>query len=159
MANKIGTILSRAAALSSQDWRYLAIAAKELFLARIRLAVQPIGIIVRDLQKERLLSDREVRAIDVARLSWAIRAAARRMPWRCDCLPQALAADRWLRRHHLQSQFFLGTAKDAAGGLEAHAWLRCKGIEVTGGNGQGFTVLLEPASEEASHYRYLGKSE
>ena len=66
------------------------------------------------------------------RLSWAIGAAAARVPWRSDCLLQAMAADRWLRRCGMQPEFFLGVTKDAGGQLEAHAWLRCGDAMVTG---------------------------
>jgi hypothetical protein len=138
--------------LSGSDWRYLAVAAKELFLARIRIAIQPVETIVRTLQNEpkgcRDDLENSLSDVDVARLKWAINVVAVRMPWRCDCLPQAMAADRWLRRYHLQPKFFLGVAKNAAGQLEAHAWLQYREIFVTGASGGDYTPLLEPVSHQ-----------
>jgi len=133
--------------LSAIDWRYLAIAIKELLIARIRYTTQPVGKILRELQDERPKSDASLSGdVDLARLSWAIGAAAVRVPWRSDCLPQAMAADRWLRRHGLQPRFFVGIAKAADGQLEAHAWLQCHSIVVTGGISREFATLIEPVS-------------
>ena len=147
MASRIASASRRAADLSLQDWRYLAIAVKELLIARIRHASQPVGKILHDLQDERLQSNGDTRGeVDLARLSWAIGAAAARVPWRSDCLLQAMAADRWLRRYGMQPKFFVGVQKDAGGQLEAHAWLRCGDVIVTGANSRNFTTLVEPIS-------------
>src|SRR5262245_44559583 len=88
--------------------------------------------------------------VNLARLSWAICAAAARVPWRSDCLPQAMAAERWLRRYGMRPHFFVGVAKDAHGRLEAHAWLRCDDVTVTGGYGQKFTTFIEPVSRASA---------
>ena len=147
MASRIASTAKRAAGLSLLDWRYLAIAVKELLIARIRHASQPAGKILRELQDKRIQSDGDTRGeVDLLRLSWAIGAAAARVPWRSDCLLQAMAADRWLRRCGMQPEFFLGVAKDAGGQLEAHAWLRCGDAMVTGADDRNFTNLMEPIS-------------
>ena len=136
--------LRRAIGLSLADWRYLAIAVKELGLARVRHATQPIGHILRELQTERPLPAEAGDSVDLARLSWALGAAAARVPWRSDCLLRAMAADRWLRRHGHQPEFFLGVNTDATTGFGAHAWLRCSGIIITGGESTEYTQLLAP---------------
>ena len=147
MASRVASIARRATGLSFRDWRYLAIAVKELLIARIRHAIQPVGEILRELQDKRLRFDDNTRGeVDLARLSWAIRVAAARVPWRSDCLPQAMAADRWLRRYGIQPKFFVGVAKEASGSLKGHAWLRCGEMTVTGGNGRDFTIIIEPIS-------------
>ena len=58
--------------------------------------------------------------------------SVRRQPGsrRWDCLLQAVAADRWLRRYGMQPKFFVGVQKDTRGQLEAHAWLRCGDVIV-----------------------------
>jgi hypothetical protein len=150
MASRIASTARRAAGLSLLDWRYLAIALKELLLARIRHASQPVGKILRELQDKRKQSDGDTRGeVDLMRLSWAIGAAAARVPWRSDCLLQVMAADRWLRRCGMQPEFFLGVAKDAAGQLEAHAWLRCGDAMVTGAVDRNFPNLMEPLARDA----------
>jgi len=145
MASKIASTAWRAARLSLLDWRYLVIAVKELLVARIRHATQPVGKTLRELQDKGMQSDGDTRReVDLLRLSWAIGAAAARIPWRSDCLLQAMAADRWLRRCGMQPEFFLGVTKDAGGQLEAHAWLRCGDAMVTGADDRNFTNLIEP---------------
>jgi Transglutaminase-like superfamily len=138
--------LRRVARLSLQDWRYLAIAVKEMLIARIRHATLPIGGILQELQCPVKVDELPLRKaeVDVARLSWAIGAAAARVPWRADCLVQVMAAHRWLRRHRLRSDFFLGVARNFTGALEAHVWLRFDNLEVTGGSGEAFFALIEP---------------
>ena len=93
---------------------------KELLIARLRLACQPVGKILREL-RDRQEFDCYVGHVSLARLSWAIGVAAVGVPWRSDCLLQAMAADRWLRRCGLHPKFFVGVAKDAFGQLQAHA--------------------------------------
>ena len=150
MVRRIASTSRRVTSLSAIDWRYVAIAVKELLIARIRHAIQPVGEILRELQDKRLRFDDNTRGeVDLARLSWAISVAAARVPWRSDCLPQAMAADRWLRRYGIQPKFFVGVAKEASGSLKGHAWLRCGEMTVTGGNGQDFAIIIEPISRAA----------
>ena len=70
----------------------------------------------------------------VARIGWALRAAAARSPWRSTCLAQALAGTGMLRRRSIPGTLTMGVAM--AGGepasLEAHAWLSCEGVMLTG---------------------------
>lgn len=79
----------------------------------------------------------------LAEVRWAIAAAARRLPWRPVCLPQALAARRLLVRRGLDATLYLGVrcGCDATAGMVAHAWVECAGEIVVGGDGAGFTVL------------------
>lgn len=65
--------------------------------------------------------------------AWAIETVARHVPWRSDCLLQAMAADRWLRNHGYRPEFHLGVARKDEGELCAHAWLTLDGKVVTGG--------------------------
>ena len=147
MISRIASTAKRATSLSLLDWHYLAIAVKELLHARIRHASRPVGKILRELQNERTQSDGDTTGeVDLRRLSWAIGAAAAWIPWRSDCLLQAMAADRWLRRCGMQPEFFLGVAKDAGGQLKAHAWLRRGDAMVTGADDRNFTNLIDPIS-------------
>lgn len=69
---------------------------------------------------------------------------ANRVPWRSDCLVQALAGQRWLARAGVPSEIVIGTAKCADGLFEAHAWLRQNKRIVLGGDIARFVLLLEP---------------
>jgi len=69
-----------------------------------------------------------------ARIRWALLAAARRAPWRCQCLEQSIAGKMMLRARGIPATLYLGVEKhDDA--IRAHAWLRCGSIFVTGGDG------------------------
>jgi hypothetical protein len=46
----------------------------------------------------------------------------------------------------MQPKVFVGVAKDADGQIEAHSWLRCGDMTVTGASGSGFTTMMEPIS-------------
>lgn len=59
----------------------------------------------------------------------AIRRASR--IWPAACLPQAIAGYCLLRRAALDATVTLGVAVDARH-LDAHAWLECNGVTVTG---------------------------
>lgn len=75
----------------------------------------------------------------------AVVTAARRLPWRPVCLPQALAAALMLRRRGVRSQVCFGVRREE-GKISAHAWLvleeRFGGGVVCGGEaGAGFTPI------------------
>jgi hypothetical protein len=67
----------------------------------------------------------------VARIGWAIGAAASRTPWQSNCLVQALAGSVLLRGHKIPFTLHLGVAKDVVCGIKAHAWLSCGGVTAT----------------------------
>lgn len=75
-------------------------------------------------------TDRPI-AVDV---SWAVQAVARHFPLGFVCLPQAMAAQRMLRRRGISSTLYLGVAPDRADprSIQAHAWLRAGDKIVTG---------------------------
>ena len=104
--------------------------------------MRPTSQIIIELKEGRLLYRGQPKRIELSRLSWAISAAAIRTPWRSDCLLQAMAAERWLRRHGHASQFKLGIAKDAHGQFRAHAWLTSQDQILTGGDVSKFELLL-----------------
>jgi len=63
-----------------------------------------------------------------------VQAVARHLPWRFVCLPQAIAAQRMLRRRGVASTLYLGVAPDREkpDAIAAHAWLRAGDKIVTG---------------------------
>ncbi len=76
----------------------------------------------------------------VERIRWSLSAVSRRVPWRCECLEQAIAARWMLGSRGYATTLYLGVAgRDA---IEGHAWLRCGSLIVTGGTGEGrFAVM------------------
>lgn len=72
----------------------------------------------------------------------AVHRASRHVPWAAKCLVQAMAGKKMLRRRGVESTLYLGLAKRADQGLQAHAWLRCGGQIILGGGGlQRFAVV------------------
>jgi hypothetical protein len=143
--------IGRAAYLTPSDWQYLTIATFELLAARFRLSTVATEKILRELQSQLSATPQKQESasakVDIERLSWAIAVVARHAIWRSDCLIQVMAADRWLRRHHLRPDFYLGIAKTEQGIFAAHAWLRYGDITVTGGRSSQFSTLIEPAKK------------
>lgn len=76
---------------------------------------------------------------DVRYIIWL---AARNVPWRSLCLPNAIAAQRMLSRRGYASTLHLGVGHHADGAPHAHAWLEAAGYIVTGQDGmQAVTPL------------------
>ena len=69
-------------------------------------------------------------------------AAAGIVPWRSDCLVQALAARNWLASEGVAGTIVLGVDRNLAG-IEPHAWLRVGNTVVTGGPIDRYTVLVD----------------
>ena len=71
---------------------------------------------------------------------WAVRAWARRVPWKAVCFQQGLAVHVMLRRRGIASHLHYGVSQ--ADGLKAHVWVSAAGRDVIGGEeAAGFTCL------------------
>ena len=67
-------------------------------------------------------------------VGWALQVAGKYTPWKSTCLAQAIAGKRMLHRRKLPSTLFLGVRKGEEDEFEAHAWLDCDSITLTGGH-------------------------
>ena len=92
-----------------------------LALVRVGLLVIPFSTLRRLLP----VRSRVPGKAKVARISWAVTAAARRLPGCTSCLVKALAADAMLRRRGYPSELRFGVRQRAnhPTTLEAHAWI------------------------------------
>lgn len=122
---------SRIRRLLSRDGAQVAEAIAYLALARVAVLALPFRVLTRRLGV-RHAETPAIAGADPAsrRVAWAIAAAARRAPWRSECLEQAIAAKAMLRRRGIASTLYLGMARDP---VAAHAWLRVGDTNVTGG--------------------------
>lgn len=77
----------------------------------------------------------------VKKIESAIRKVSMNTPWESKCLVQALTAQRLLSKENITSTLYLGVNKVGEEKLNAHAWIRCGGIYVTGGNGENFAKV------------------
>ena len=107
-------------------------AVAELALARIHHAIIP----VRDLPlrlpppEPTCLSARQHALLE--RITYVVPRMRRRLPWRSDCLVQALAARRWLASGGIAGVIRLGSRIGSDGKFEAHAWFTVGDAVVTG---------------------------
>lgn len=69
---------------------------------------------------------------EVAEVRRIVRAVSRRMPWSCNCIVRALAMKKMLARRGIPSTLYMGVALDSNAQMEAHAWLRCGNIYISG---------------------------
>ena len=100
----------------------------ELGYARARLGAMP-DVAAVSLDE---LSPEEERLIE--RIAYVIPRVAARLPWRTDCLVQAIAAKRWLARSGIVSRLHFGVPREKQPEFEAHAWLTVGERIVTGGD-------------------------
>jgi hypothetical protein len=117
--------------LVSRDGARLVEAVGCLALARLAVVALPFRVLARRLGVPHAETSMTASLDPSARrVAWAIGAAARRAPWRAECLEQAIAAKAMLRRRGIASTLYLGMARDP---VAAHAWLRVGDVNVTGG--------------------------
>ena len=82
-------------------------------------------------------------------VGWALRVASQYTPWKSNCLAQAIAGKRMLHRRKLSSTLVLGVRKGEQDELEAHAWLDCGSITLTGGHDHaGYSVVSSFPDEQ-----------
>lgn len=121
--------LAQLSALDSKARLALVRAVVELLGARLRLALSP----TRNLVGQRpggVGTDQQ----KIAEIGLAIRRMAARVPWRSDCLVQAIAAQRWLAREGIGSTIHVGVDCNGDRPLDAHAWLTAGDWVVVGGD-------------------------
>ena len=120
--------------LRVRDVRSIARAAAELLLARIFLSFAS-GRAIASLAalSESPPSLGSDVPYDLQRIAFLIPRVGARLPWRTDCLVQALAARRWLKGLGYEAILHLGT-RQHSGVFDAHAWVTWRGTVVSGGD-------------------------
>ncbi len=123
----------KAVQLSWQDRWLLLEAFVRLGLVRAAIVAVPCRLVLARVgapQTETTHEDDPAAVETARRVAWALGAASRRAPWRCKCLEQAIAGKMILRSRGIATTLYLGVARREA--LEAHAWLRCGSVLVSG---------------------------
>lgn len=83
------------------------------------------------------------------RIGFVIARLSKRLPWRSDCVIQAIAAQDWLAELGMASEIRIGVERPEDGPFAAHAWLVRKERVITGGDIARYSLLLgEPAAGE-----------
>ena len=98
----------------------------------------------------------------LARIAYILPRLSARLPWRSDCLVQAIAAQNWLAARGLAGEIQIGVERPADGPFGAHAWLAHEGMVITGGDIARYERLLgesplAPAQDQPGDPRTAGR--
>ena len=118
-------------------WLY-AEAAVWLLFGKAVVKMIPFRRIANMLGKKETESPEEAPAEELKRarrIGWRVRAVADRMPFNMNCFPQAIAGRMMLSTRGISSTTYFGLKNGENKKMEAHAWLRCGTVYVTGGDG------------------------
>ncbi len=80
-------------------------------------------------RQDSILPEQSLIALEVG---WAVTRAAKHIPFKVMCLPQAMTARAMLAQRGIRGVLHFGTAAGKAAPLVAHVWLEAAGVEVTG---------------------------
>ena len=117
--------------LDRRHWRLFAEATLGLARANALLRWRSFE---RALRFGAILLGRRNRDVTVEKVVWAVRAAARRVPFRAMCIEQGLAAQRMMRRSGIDARLHYGARQGASeADLSAHVWVSVGGEIVLGG--------------------------
>lgn len=84
----------------------------------------------------------------LARIAYVIPRLSDKLPWRSDCLIQAIAAQNWLSASGIPSEIQIGVENPKEGPFAAHAWLVYGESVVTGGDISQYEVMLAESSDK-----------
>lgn len=115
--------------LFTEAFIVLAIARAMLVFLPFKRIAPWLGIMMAESQIEYDANKNEV----LNNIGTAIARGSKYTPWRTKCFEQAIAAKVMLRMRKLPGTLYFGVLKDAAGNINAHAWLKSNNKIVTGG--------------------------
>lgn len=127
------------------DWTLKSLvieAAAGLLIARLLLLLVPFPVLSRRLGSfvsptdPRVTAPKAMENVEQKRVvwtvGWAVALAARNVPFKAVCLPQAMAAKTMLGRRGIASIMHFGAGFGTVKPIDAHAWLDAAGMPVTG---------------------------
>lgn len=119
----------------------------ELIRARVIFARFEAKTIPHRNRASRVAATRQADAAALARISYVIPRISDRLPWRSDCLVQAIAGQNWLRAIGASSEIQIGVENPKDGEFGAHAWLLSGDRIVTGGEIERYHLLLSDSPD------------
>lgn len=132
-------LLLRFARLTLQDKKVLIRALSALVWTRAELSLRPFSGVWQSSLKRSATPVSS--APEPERVAWAFEAVGRRVPVLSNCLVQALAASRVLKKYGYAPVVELGAAKKNESRLAAHAWLTLGGRVLLGSVEDRFTAF------------------
>jgi len=136
--------------LTRAEWALLLEAALRLLRAWAMLRLFPFKTAVATLAQAS--HPGSAAKADVRRVRWAVETAARNLPLKLTCLPQAFAASWMLQARGCQPLLHYGVAKTETG-FESHAWVELYGEPVIGHRVAGRFTLLTTFSAAGGESR------
>ena len=135
-------------ALRLKDARWAVPLALEAFLRLVRARLAFSRLEARELPKRNAAAasaEAEPTCEDelvADRIGFIIPRVAKRLPWRSDCLIQAIAAQEWLAERGMGSELRIGVERPSDGLFGAHAWLVRGERIITGGDISRYSLLM-----------------
>ncbi|MBI1402423.1 MAG: lasso peptide biosynthesis B2 protein [Porphyrobacter sp.] len=132
--------------------RYALRGLSELVRARIAFAtLEARDVVERNRRvRERAADGAMASPAHVARIAYVLPRLSARLPWRSDCLVQAIAGQNWLAAQGIASEIRIGVQRSAESGFGAHAWLIHGSAIVSGGDIGSYTLLLGEETPDAA---------
>ena len=130
--------------LPKQDKKFFLVATFYCVTFKIMILIFPLKKYARILGLQNIYvnhepSEKQLQVI--YKISRAIVRSRRVIPWKSQCLTEAITAKVMLRGEKIKSTLYLGINKKN-GDMTAHAWLKCGGTWVTGRKGSDqFTII------------------
>ena len=118
--------------MSRSDYFLLAKAALIVIGFRVALHVLPFRTVARFAARGAFRRG-SVDTIERERFVWAVNAVSRKIMPSRRCLVRALSVQWFLRRAGVPAELCIGARKQAAGRLNAHAWVELDGNVIIGG--------------------------
>lgn len=138
--------------LNDLPWLVLFAMRGLLELVRARLIFERLEAKVIPRRNNRALTLDKTRArvtpAKLARIAYVIPRLSDRLPWRSDCLIQAIAAQNWLLASGMPSEIQIGVENPKDGQFGAHAWLICGESVVTGGDISQYAPILVESNRD-----------
>lgn len=98
--------------------------------------------------KAKAFANKEVPPATLARITYMMPRLSDRLPWRSDCVVQAIAAQNWLASYGAASEIQIGVENPKDGKFGAHAWLLHRESVITGGDIDRYHVILAESGED-----------
>lgn len=97
--------------------------------------------------KQNADSAARIESAKLDRITYVVPRLSDRLPWRSDCLIQAIAAQNWLSSLGAAGEIQIGVEHPEGGAFGAHAWLLYDGEVITGGDIERYQLLLGDTRE------------
>ncbi|MBS4209172.1 lasso peptide biosynthesis B2 protein [Bacillus sp. FJAT-50079] len=95
----------------------------------------------------------------VKNISHAIHIMSKYTLWESQCLVKAMAGMKMLERRGIDSTLYLGTGRDDAGQMIAHAWLRSGPYYISGAEGMEKFTIVSMFAKKISNTPAEGESD